>query len=104
MEFLSELTPAEIWEHLEKSGYHWGSKEERLVHWGDYGFFYERLRDDAFRIVYTRESGYYDVMKVTVEKRPGGSLLTAKAPWWHTNSKRNDAVEMIKIHLLKRDE
>lgn len=103
MEFVSKLTPAEIWERLEKRAYHWDSKEERLVHWDDYGFFYERLSSDIFRIVYTRAYGYYDAMKVTIQERPGGSLLIAKAPWFHKNSEHNDAVDMIKIHLLEKE-
>jgi len=44
------------------------------------------------------------MIKVAVRERPGGSLLTVKAPWGVDDSEQNDAVEMIKIHLLKKDQ
>ena len=102
MEFLSDLEPTEIWERLDKRAYHWDRKEERLAHWNDYGFFYKKLSGNTFKIVYTRGHGYYDAMIVAIQEQSSGSLLIARTPWFHKNSEQNDAVDIIKIHLLKR--
>lgn len=104
MAFISELTPSEIWERLEKRAYHWNSREERLKYWGNYGFFYKRLCSGGFQIIYTRDFGYYDAMNVKIKEIPSGSLLLAKAPFLHKNSDANDAAEMIEIHLLREED
>lgn len=101
MAFISELSPEEIAARLEQRGYRWDRKRDRLDYWGSYGFFYEPLLLGGFRIAYTRGDAY-DMMDLRLQAIEGGSFLRVKKPFGHTNGRKNAAVEIIELHLLRQ--
>ncbi len=101
MTFVSELTAKEIADRLEKRGYRWDRKRDRMDYWDCCGFFYEPLLLGGFRIAYTRGESF-DMMDVRIETTEEGSLLRVRKPLGHTNGRRNMALEIIEEQLLRR--
>ncbi len=104
-QYKSQLTIAEIWARLEKEAYHWDNKEERVTQWDSYGYFYRPISSRKFKIYYTRQYPWYDVVIVSMKESPdrAGTILTITDPWLHQNSEENDAEDMVRIHLVRRD-